>query len=131
RKYAMMTKKFLSGDGGAVTAVEVSEVEWVKQDGRFVPLPVAETEQIIPAELVLLAMGFIGPEEHLLQQLQVSRDERSNIKANEKTWLTNREGIFAAGDARRGQSLVVWAIYEGRSAARECDRYLMGTTSLP
>ncbi|NHQ59057.1 glutamate synthase subunit beta [Chlorobium sp. BLA1] len=131
RKYAIMTKKFLSGDGGAVKAVEVSRVEWVMQEGRFVPLPVSGTEQIIPAELVLLAMGFVGPEEHLLQQLQVARDERTNIRASEKTFLTNREGIFAAGDARRGQSLVVWAIYEGRAAARACDRFLMGTTSLP
>jgi glutamate synthase (NADPH/NADH) small chain len=131
RKYSMMTKKFLSDDSGALKAVEVSQVEWVKKDGRFIPQPVTGTEQIIPAELVLLAMGFIGPEENLLQQLQVARDERSNIRATEKTFLTNRERIFAAGDARRGQSLVVWAIYEGRAAARECDRFLMGTTGLP
>lgn len=131
RKYSMMTKKFLADEAGALKAVEVSQVEWVKVDGRFVPQPVAGTEQIIPAELVLLAMGFIGPEENLLQQLQVSRDERSNIRATDKAFLTSRERIFAAGDARRGQSLVVWAIYEGRSAARECDRMLMGGTSLP
>jgi glutamate synthase (NADPH/NADH) small chain len=131
RKYSMMTKKFLSDDRGALKAVEVSQVEWVKKDGRFIPQPVTGTEQIIPAELVLLAMGFIGPEENLLQQLQIARDERSNIRATEKTFLTNRDRIFAAGDARRGQSLVVWAIYEGRAAARECDRFLMGTTSLP
>lgn len=131
RKYSMMTKKFLADDAGALKAVEVSQVEWIKADGRFVPQPVAGTEQIIPAELVLLAMGFIGPEENLLQQLQVARDERSSIRATEKAFLTSRERIFAAGDARRGQSLVVWAIYEGRSAARECDRMLMGGTSLP
>jgi glutamate synthase (NADPH) small chain len=131
RKYSMMTKKFLSDESGALKAVEVSQVEWVNKDGRFIPQPVTGTEQIIPAELVLLAMGFIGPEENLLQQLQVARDERSNIRATEKTFVTNRERIFAAGDARRGQSLVVWAIYEGRAAARECDRFLMGTTSLP
>ena len=131
RKYSMMTKKFLADDNGALKAVEVSRVEWIKEDGRFVPQPVAGTEQIIAAELVLLAMGFIGPEEHLLQQLQVARDERSNIRATEKTFMTNRERIFAAGDARRGQSLVVWAIAEGRSAARECDRFLMGSSSLP
>jgi len=131
RKYSMMTKKFLADEKGVLQAVEVSKVEWVKTDGRYAPLPVAGTEQIIPAELVLLAMGFIGPEEHLLQQLQVTQDDRSNIKAAEKKYLTNRERIFAAGDARRGQSLVVWAIHEGRSAARECDRFLMGETSLP
>jgi len=131
RKYSMMTKKFLADEAGTLKAVEVSQVEWVNVDGRFVPQPVAGTEQIIPAELVLLAMGFIGPEENLLQQLQVARDERSNIRATDKAFLTSRERIFAAGDARRGQSLVVWAIYEGRSAARECDRMLMGETSLP
>ena len=131
RKYSMMTKKFLADENGALKAVEVSKVEWVKADGRYLPMPVAGTEQIIPAELVLLAMGFIGPDEHLLQQLQVVQDDRSNIKATDKKYLTNRDRIFAAGDARRGQSLVVWAIHEGRSAARECDRFLMGETSLP
>ena len=131
RKYSMMTKKFISDDKGSLKAVEVSKVEWVNKDGRFMPQPVAGTEQIIPAELVLLAMGFIGPEEPLLQQLQVARDDRSNIKTTENTFFTNREKIFAAGDARRGQSLVVWAIYEGRAAACECDCFLMGSTSLP
>ena len=126
-----MTKKFLADDHGVLQAVEVSSVEWVKADGSFMPQPVAGTEEILPADLVLLAMGFIGPEEHLLQQLQVVQDERSNIRATDATYLTNRERIFAAGDARRGQSLVVWAIHEGRAAARECDRFLMGETHLP
>jgi len=131
RKYAMMTKKFLSDDQGELCAVEVSSVEWVNVDGRFVPQPLSGTEQIYPAQLVLLAMGFVGPEEHLLQAMQILQDERSNIKADEKSYRTSRERIFAAGDARRGQSLVVWAINEGRGAARECDRFLMGQTSLP
>ena len=131
RKYSMMTKKFLADEQGNLRGVEVSKVEWVKSEGRYAPQPVAGTEQIISAELVLLAMGFIGPDEHLLQQLQVIQDDRSNIRATDKAYLTNRERIFAAGDARRGQSLVVWAIHEGRSAARECDRFLMGETSLP
>jgi glutamate synthase (NADPH) small chain len=131
RQYSMMTKKFIDGDNGALKAVEVSKVEWVMQDGRYLPVPVSGTEQIVPADLVLLAMGFIGPDEDLLQQLQVSRDDRSNIKATDRCFQTNHDKIFAAGDARRGQSLVVWAIYEGRSAARECDRFLMGTTNLP
>ena len=131
RQYSMMTKKFLADDQGALQAVEVSRVEWVKVDGRFMPQPVSGTEEIVPADLVLLAMGFIGPEEHLLQQLQVVQDERTNIRATDTTYLTNRERIFAAGDARRGQSLVVWAIHEGRAAARECDRLLMGETHLP
>ena len=131
RQYSMMTKKFLADGKGLLQAVEVSKVEWVKADGRVIPQPVAGTEQLLSADLVLLAMGFIGPEENLLQQLQVVQDERSNIRATDTTYLTNRERIFAAGDARRGQSLVVWAIHEGRAAARECDRFLMGETHLP
>jgi len=78
-----------------------------------------------------LALGFLGPEETILEQLCVEQDERSNAKAAYGTYATNIPGVFAAGDMRRGQSLVVWAINEGRGAARECDRYLMGTTHLP
>jgi NADPH-dependent glutamate synthase beta subunit-like oxidoreductase len=81
--------------------------------------------------LVLLAMGFLGPEGGLLEKLGVDVDGRSNAKAEYGRYATNVDGIFAAGDARRGQSLVVWAINEGREAARECDRYLMGETDLP
>lgn len=131
RRYAMMTKKFILGADGALEGVEVSKVEWVKKEGRFIPQPVAGTEEVIPADMVMLAMGFIGPEEQLLEQLQVARDERSNVKAAFDRYTTNREKVFAAGDARRGQSLVVWAINEGRGAARECDRFLMGETALP
>ena len=76
-------------------------------------------------------MGFLGPEDTVLDQLNVERDERSNARAEHDRFATSVEGVFAAGDMRRGQSLVVWAINEGRGAARECDRYLMGTTSLP
>ena len=86
---------------------------------------------MLPADLVLLAMGFLGPEENILADLGVERDPRSNAKAEHGKFMTSVEGIFAAGDMRRGQSLVVWAINEGRGAARECDRYLMGTTNLP
>jgi glutamate synthase (NADPH/NADH) small chain len=81
--------------------------------------------------MVLLAMGFLGPEETILTQLGVERDERSNAKAEYGQYATSVPGVFAAGDMRRGQSLVVWAINEGRGAARECDRYLMGATNLP
>jgi len=130
RRYLMMTKKFI-GDNGQLTSVEVSQVEWVREDGRFIPVPVAGSEEIIPADLVLLAMGFLGPDAQLLQTMNVEQDARSNIKANEKTFKTSVDKVFAAGDARRGQSLVVWAINEGRAAARECDRFLMGVTSLP
>jgi glutamate synthase (NADPH/NADH) small chain len=81
--------------------------------------------------LVLLCLGYLGPEDRLLSQLGVERDARSNVRAEYGRFATTIEGVFAAGDMRRGQSLVVWAINEGRGAARECDRYLMGETSLP
>jgi glutamate synthase (NADPH/NADH) small chain len=89
------------------------------------------SEKEIPAELVLLAMGFTGPEQPLLRELGIDTDVRSNIAAEHGRFATNVKGIFTAGDCRRGQSLVVWAINEGRGAARECDRYLMGNTDLP
>ncbi len=84
----------------------------------------------LPRPLVLLAMGFLGPEDTLLAALNVERDPRSNAKADYGKFATSLPGVFAAGDMRRGQSLVVWAINEGRGAARECDRYLMGNTQL-
>ena len=80
---------------------------------------------------MFLALGFLGPEDTVLEQLNIERDDRSNAKAEYGKYMTNVEGVFAAGDARRGQSLIVWAINEGREAARECDRYLMGSTNLP
>jgi glutamate synthase (NADPH/NADH) small chain len=76
-------------------------------------------------------MGFLGPEQPLLEQLGIERDARTNVKADYQSYATNIKGVFAAGDARRGQSLVVWAFNEGRGAARECDRFLMGATNLP
>jgi glutamate synthase (NADPH/NADH) small chain len=131
RRYLMMTKKFIGKDG-VLTGVEVCSIEWTwTEGGRSVPMPVPESEEIIPADMVLLAMGFLGPEEQLLQSLSVEQDARSNIKADDRSYQTSVGNIFAAGDARRGQSLVVWAINEGRAAARECDRALMGCTSLP
>jgi glutamate synthase (NADPH/NADH) small chain len=96
-----------------------------------VPKEQPGTEETHPAQLVLLAMGFLGPEQALLKDLGVEVDARSNIRAEHEKYTTNRKGVFAAGDCRRGQSLVVWAINEGRGAARECDRYLMGSTDLP
>src|SRR5207245_5592678 len=100
-------------------------------NGRPIPREVPGTERQFPADLVLLAMGFLGPENRLLDQLGVARDARSNAKAEHGSFATSLPGVFAAGDMRRGQSLVVWAINEGRGAARECDRYLMGETALP
>jgi glutamate synthase (NADPH/NADH) small chain len=89
------------------------------------------SDKVLKADLVLLAMGFLGPEEIVLTQLGVERDPRSNAKAEHGQFTTNVRGVFAAGDCRRGQSLVVWAINEGRGAARQCDRYLMGQSNLP
>jgi glutamate synthase (NADPH/NADH) small chain len=107
-------------------------ISWQKDgSGRFVPTEVPGSEKEIAADLVLLAMGFLGPEQPLLRELQIQTDARSNILAEHGRFATNIKGVFAAGDCRRGQSLVVWAINEGRGAARECDRYLMGSTDLP
>jgi len=96
-----------------------------------VPKDVPGTEKVIPAQLVLLAMGFLGPEKPLVEALKLATDERSNVKAEYGSFATSVSGVFAAGDMRRGQSLVVWAINEGRAAARECDRFLMGSSNLP
>ena len=101
-------------------------IEWVQNSGAPPFAPIAGTEESRPAELVLLAMGFLGPEQALLEQLGVERDARSNAEA--PAYATSVEGVFAAGDARRGQSLIVWAIDEGRRCAREVDRWL-GTRS--
>jgi glutamate synthase (NADPH/NADH) small chain len=108
------------------------EIEWKRNDsGQMVPAERVNTHRSQPAQLVLLAMGFLGPEQSLLKDLNIEVDARSNVKAEYDAYTTNVKGVFAAGDCRRGQSLVVWAINEGRGAARECDRYLMGSTDLP
>ncbi len=132
RVYLTTATRFEGDEQGAVTAVHTVVVEWTKDEqGRFIPNPVAGTEKVIPTQLILLAMGFLGPEQPLLEALSLETDARSNIKATEGKYLTGLPGVFAAGDCRRGQSLVVWAFKEGREAARECDRYLMGNTDLP
>jgi len=125
RQYLVTAKRFL-GDKG-VTGVEIVNVEWTKTG----PQPIVGTEKILPTQLVLLAMGFLGPEETVLEALGLEQDQRTNVKAEHGKYTTNVPGVFAAGDCRRGQSLIVWAINEGRGAARECDRYLMGQTDLP
>ena len=131
RAYAITTTHFVGDDTGRVKELHTHEIEWVREGGRMVMKPIAGTERVLPAQLVLLAMGFLGPESPVLDQLGVEKDERSNAKAAHGKFATNVAGVFAAGDMRRGQSLVVWAINEGRGAARECDRYLMGATDLP
>jgi glutamate synthase (NADPH) small chain len=132
RVYLTTAKKFVGDDSGQVKEVHTVEIEWSKNDkGQFVPKEVPGTEKVRPAQLVLLAMGFLGPEQPLLEALGVERDPRTNVKADYGKFQTSIPKVFAAGDARRGQSLVVWAFNEGRGAARECDRYLMGRTDLP
>jgi glutamate synthase (NADPH/NADH) small chain len=130
REYCVQTTRFVGDGDGRVQEIHTVRVE-VGRDERglkFTEIP--GTEQRWPAQLVLLAMGFTGPERGLLEQFGVARDARSNVKAEYGRFATSVPGVFAAGDMRRGQSLVVWAINEGRGAAREVDRYLMGTTAL-
>ena len=108
------------------------DITWGKNDqGQFVPQETDGTLRTINAQLILLAMGFLGPEQKIIDQFKLETDPRSNVKAEHEVYTTNVDGVFAAGDMRRGQSLVVWAINEGRGAARECDRFLMGSTQLP
>jgi glutamate synthase (NADPH/NADH) small chain len=132
RVYLTTVKKFIGDDRGCVKEAVTVQIQWERNEkGQFVPKEVPGTEQVLPAQLVLLAMGFLGPEQPLLEALRVERDARTNIKAEYENYSTNIKGVFAAGDCRRGQSLVVWAFNEGRGAARECDRYLMCQTQLP
>jgi glutamate synthase (NADPH/NADH) small chain len=131
RTYCIQTKRFAGDEAGNVRELHTVRIEWVRDGGRLVPREVPGSEQVYPAQLVLLAMGFLGPENQLLEQLGVATDARTNVKAEYGRFATSVPGVFAAGDTRRGQSLVVWAINEGRGAARECDRYLMGETVLP
>lgn len=123
RQYSVMTKRFI-GESGKVKAIETVQIEWVTKEGSFVPQEISGTEKTIPADLVLLAMGFVGPEKQLLEQMELASDASGNIAAEYGEFTTNVPGVFAAGDCRRGQSLVVWAINEGRAVARECDGFL-------
>lgn len=132
RYFCIMTKRFVGDSEGALKELHTVKIEWVKgENGRMGPKEIPGTEKAWPAQLVFLALGFLGPEEDLLDQLSIEKDERSNAKAEYGKYATNVKGVFAAGDMRRGQSLVVWAINEGRGAARACDEYLMGSTNLP
>ncbi len=123
REYVVMTKRF-KGEGDKLTAVVTTQIKWISKDGRMIPQEVLGTEKTITADLVFLAMGFTGPEQGVLKQAKVNISERGNVAADYGKFSTNVEGIFAAGDCRRGQSLVVWAINEGRAVAKECDGYV-------
>ncbi|MDA0836833.1 MAG: glutamate synthase subunit beta [Planctomycetota bacterium] len=131
RTYLIMTQKFVADENGNVKELHTVNIEWDFSSGRPTPKPIEGTEKVWPAELVLIAMGFLGPEDTVVEQLGVERDPRSNAKAEHEKYHTSVEGVFAAGDCRRGQSLVVWAFNEGRGCAREVDRWLMGHTDLP
>jgi glutamate synthase (NADPH/NADH) small chain len=127
RKWAVATKEFIGDNNGKLKALKIVELEWkITEDGKpasFVEKPGSEKE--IPCDLALLAMGFLHPEQNgLLQQLDIELDERKNVRASEKDFRTNINKIFVAGDMRRGQSLVVWAISEGRECARKVDEFL-------
>ncbi|GAA0762516.1 glutamate synthase subunit beta [Psychroflexus lacisalsi] len=129
RKWSTLAKEFVGNDKGELTHIKLVDLEWVNQGGRQEMKEIEGTERLIPCELALLAIGFTQPESSLLKHLGVSQTKSGTIDSN--NYSTNIDFIFAAGDARRGQSLVVWAISEGREAAREVDEFLMGTTELP
>ncbi len=132
RIFEIETVEFIGDENGHVKALKTTEVDWSKPVPNGPPFSRVEgSERTFEADLVLLALGFLGPESPVAEQLGVECDARTNYKAEHGTFTTNVEGVFAAGDCRRGQSLIVWAINEGRAVARECDRYLMGTTNLP
>lgn len=123
REFCVTSQEFV-GEDGAVTGVRICQNEWKVVDGRKVPVEIPGTERILPAQIVLLAMGFVGSEQRLFDEFGVEKSANGSIAASEKNYRTNVEKVFAAGDARRGQSLVVWAIAEGRGAAAAVDAYL-------
>ena len=132
RNWLISTKEFLTNDKGELYALKTVEVSWRTIPGQRSQIIEKEgSEKIWPCDLALLALGFTGPEKSLPEQLGLELDTRTNIKASEKDYKTNISGIFTAGDMRRGQSLIVWAISEGRQAAHHIDSYLMGFSSLP
>jgi glutamate synthase (NADPH/NADH) small chain len=130
RSYAVVSKEF-EGRDGKLTSVKIARVEWLKTDGAPKMVEVPGSVQTLEADLVLLAMGFLGPEAYLAEALGIELDARSNYRAVHGQFATSQPSVFAAGDCRRGQSLVVWAINEGRGAARAIDEFLMGSSLLP
>lgn len=132
RFWSISTKEFVSDDDGNLTGLVTCEVEWIFKDGQRPELnELPGTEKTWPCELVLLALGFTGPGTSIVEDLGLETDYRTNIKASTKDFKTNIPGVFAAGDIRRGQSLIVWAISEGRQAAHHIDAFIMGQSDLP
>jgi glutamate synthase (NADPH/NADH) small chain len=130
RQWAILTKEFLGDSNGRLTGMKTVEIKWgLNAQGKMGFEEIPGTERIIPCELALLAIGFVGAEKAgLVDELKIELDERGNIKTT--NYMSSEEGVFAAGDMRRGQSLVVWAISEGREAARAVDTWLMGQSHL-
>ena len=127
RHWSVSTKKFIGDKNGQLTALVTCEVEWIFKEGERPQLKeIPGTEKTWPCDMVLLALGFTGPGSQLVDQLGVETDFRTNVKATTKDYRTSTPGVFAAGDIRRGQSLIVWAISEGRQAAHHIDAFLMG-----
>jgi glutamate synthase (NADPH) small chain len=131
RTYSVLTKEFVSDGQDHVAAVKTVRVDWTQPTDRAPFREIPGTEHVWPADLVFLSLGFLGPEQVIAEELSVERDERTNYRAGYGKFATSVPGVFAAGDCRRGQSLVVWAIGEGRGAARAIDEYLMGHSNLP
>jgi glutamate synthase (NADPH/NADH) small chain len=132
RHWSVSTKKFIGDKNGQLTALVTCEVEWIFKEGERPQLKeLPGTEKTWPCDMVLLALGFTGPGSQLVDQLGVKTDFRTNVKATTKDYKTSSLGVFAAGDIRRGQSLIVWAISEGRQAAHHIDAFLMGSSDLP
>lgn len=129
RQWSILTKEFIGNDKGEVTGIKLVDIEWVTENGRPTFKEIAGTERIIPCDLALLAMGFLHPQHNgMIEQLDLKLDARGNVDTQQ--YQTSNPKVFSAGDMRRGQSLVVWAISEGREAARAVDIYLMGETKL-
>jgi glutamate synthase (NADPH/NADH) small chain len=132
RVFSISTKKFNADKTGKLISLVTAEVEWIKQPGkRSILKEVEGTEKEWKCDLVLLALGFTGSETTIADQLGLEIDPRTNIKASAANYKTNVPGVFVAGDQRRGQSLIVWAISEGREAAHHVDTFLMGSSGLP
>lgn len=132
RQYCILSKEFVTDDQNNVRGVKTIRVQWERDAaGRWSMTEVPNTEQFFEADLVLLSMGFLGPEDKIVKQLDLKQDARTNIETPRDRYETSVPGVFAAGDCRRGQSLIVWGINEGRQCAREVDMWLMGNTYLP
>ena len=131
RTFCVMSKEFVGDEQGNVAGIRTVQVEWYKVEGQWKLKELSGTDKFWPAQLVLLAMGFKGPEQYVSELLKIEHDPRTNYKATHGKFATSMPKVFAAGDCRRGQSLVVWAINEGRGAARAIDEFLMGASDLP